>query len=278
MLWCLSNAGSTSLNRSSLRKDNKSGLPDFLFLSQTVKKERSMSWWRRIFSLCSKGESTATHSATNSPSDDLDDDLLVETRNLIAITGPKMPYELARLLKISHARAAKLVAAANAQPLQVFRSQPSDIQAPKRTATKAKPPSELVKKKRAKKACQPDADLPPVTAKITGGHECAFDVVGESHYQPALRKLRNGRHMATDNGFVADVVAEPGNPHDPNACAVYIEGLKVGYLPRDAASDFHQQFADMGVTGTWRLQTKAKLSGGWGDRPMVGVLLSLPKS
>jgi hypothetical protein len=134
------------------------------------------------------------------------------------------------------------------------------------------------KKKRGKTAALADAVLPPLTGKITGGHACAFNVVGESHYQPALRKLRNCRHMATDNDFDADIVAEPENPHDPNACAVYIEGLKVGYLPRDAAADFHQQVAEMGVTGIWRFQTKAKLSGGWGDRPMVGVLLSLPKS
>lgn len=237
-----------------------------------------MSWWRSIFALCSRGESTATHSATSSPSDDLDDDLLVETRNMIAITGPKMPYEVARLLQISHARAAKLVAAANAPPPQALRNQPSYIQALKRTTTQPKPPAELVAKKRAKKATLPDTHLPPVTGKITGGHECAFDVVGESHYQPALRKLRNGRHMATDNDFVADIVGEPDNPYDHNACAVFIEGSKVGYLPRDAAADFHQQVANMNVTGPWRFQTKAKLSGGWGDCPMIGVLLGLPKS
>jgi hypothetical protein len=142
----------------------------------------------------------------------------------------------------------------------------------------AQPVAEKPKKTRAKKDNPVEVDLPPLTGKITGGHACTFDVVGESYYQPALRRLRNGRHMATDNDFVADIVAEPDNPHDPNACAVYIEGFKVGYLPRGAAANFQQQVADMGVTGTWRLQTKAKLSGGWGDRPMVGVLLSLPKS
>lgn len=136
--------------------------------------------------------------------------------------------------------------------------------------TKAKP----VKRKPSLQA----AALPPLTGKITGNHPCEFDAVGESHYQPALRKLRNSRHMATDNDFIADIVAEPDNPHDKNACAVYIEGSKVGYLPRNAAADFFKQIADMGVTGPWRFETKAKLSGGWGDRPMIGVLLSLPKT
>ena len=239
-----------------------------------------MSWWRRIFSR-SESSTTEPHSPSSLPTADLDDDLLVEVRNLVAITGPKMPYELARLLKISHARAARLAAAANAQHPQPAISRTSDAPALQSAATAPKPPAEPVaaepKKKRAKKAIPVEADLPPLTGKITGGHPCTFDVVGESHYQPALRKLRNGRHMATDNDFVADIVGEPDNPYDHNACAVFIEGSKVGYLPRDAAADFHQQVANMNVTGPWRLQTKAKLSGGWGDRPMIGVLLGLPK-
>ncbi|MEG1625129.1 HIRAN domain-containing protein [Pseudomonas sp.] len=140
------------------------------------------------------------------------------------------------------------------------------------------PPATPPKAKPAKpKPSLEEVTLPPLTGKITGGHPCEFDVVGESHYQPALRKLRNSRHMATDNDFLADIVAEPGNPYDKTACAIYIEGAKVGYLPRSAAADFFQQVSDMGVTGHWRFQTKAKLTGGWGDRPMVGVLLSLPK-
>lgn len=239
-----------------------------------------MSWWKRIF-LRSVSSTTEPHSASGLPTEDPDDDLLVEARNLVAITGPKTPYELARLLKIGHARATRLAAAANAQNPQPSRARTSDIRALQPAVAPPKPPAEPVvaepKKKRAKKATPVETALPPLTGKITGGHACAFEVVGESHYQPALRKLRNGRHMATDNDFVADIVAEPENPYDHNACAVYIEGSKVGYLPRDAAADFHQHVADMGVTGTWRFQTKAKLSGGWGDRPMVGVLLSLPK-
>lgn len=240
-----------------------------------------MSWWKRIF-LRSVSSTTEPNSASSLPADDQDDELLVEARNLVAITGPKTPYELARLLKIGHARATRLAAAANAQPPHASRPRTSNNQALKPAVAPAKPPADPVaaesKKKRAKKATPVEADLPPLTGKITGGHACAFDVVGESHYQPALRKLRNGRHMATDNDFVADIVAEPENPYDHNACAVYIEGSKVGYLPRDAAADFHQQVADMSVTGAWRFQTKAKLSGGWGDRPMIGVLLSLPRS
>lgn len=84
--------------------------------------------------------------------------------------------------------------------------------------------------------------------------------------------------MATDNDFIADIITEPGNPHDKNACAIYIEGSKVGYLPRDAAVEFIRQMTRMNVVGVFRVQAKAKLSGGWGDRPMIGVLLNLPKN
>jgi len=240
-----------------------------------------MSWWKRIFSRGSNS-TTEPHSVSGLQTEDLDDDLLVEVRNQVAITGPKMPYELARLLKISHARATRLAAASNTQTPPPSRARTFETLAQRPVAAPPKQPAQPIaaepKKKRAKKAPLVEAALPPITGKIIGGHACAFEVVGESHYQPALRKLRNGRHMATDNDFIADIVAEPENAYDHNACAVYIEGSKVGYLPRDAAADFHQQVADMGVTGTWRLQTKAKLSGGWGERPMVGVLLGLPKS
>jgi hypothetical protein len=240
-----------------------------------------MSWWRHIFSLNSRS-TTAADSTSDSPTECLDDDLLIKAKNLVAISGNKTPNEMARLLKISYARAARLAAAANAQIPPPTRSEAFEAQAQKPVVAPPKQPTQPVaaqpKKSRAKKDTLVEVALPPLTGKITGGHPCAFDVVGESYYQPALRRLRNGRHMTTDNNFVADIVVEPDNPHDPNACAVYIEGLKVGYLPRDAASDFHQQVADMGVGSPWRFQTKAKLCGGWGDRPMVGVLLSLPKS
>jgi hypothetical protein len=82
--------------------------------------------------------------------------------------------------------------------------------------------------------------------------------------------------MSTDNDFLADIVTEPENQYDGDACAVYIEGYKVGYLPQAAASEFVRQVASMGVIGVCRFQTKAKLTGGWGSRPMIGVLLSLP--
>ncbi|WP_397448123.1 HIRAN domain-containing protein [Pseudomonas sp. NA-150] len=245
-----------------------------------------MSWWKCIFSQHPREQPTVAvlqpSPITLAPADDLEDDLLVKVRSLVAISGPKTPYELSRLLRIRHTTAARLAEATNAQRPQATKAPISDTGSRQPDAAPLKMAAEPLvqepKKKRLKKAAPAKVNLPPLTGNITGGHACEFDVVGESHYQPALRKLRNGRHMATDNDFVADIVAEPDNPFDQNACAVYIEGSKVGYLPRSAAADFFQQITDMGVTGIWRFQTKAKLTGGWGDRPMVGVLLGLPKS
>jgi len=34
------------------------------------------------------------------------------------------------------------------------------------------------------------------------------------------------------DGVVVDLIAEPDNPHDPDAVAVYHEGFHLGYLPR----------------------------------------------
>ncbi|WP_422597352.1 HIRAN domain-containing protein [Pseudomonas sp.] len=44
-------------------------------------------------------------------------------------------------------------------------------------------------------------------------------------------------------------MTEPENPHDSNACAIYIDGYKVGYLPRDAAANFVDQMAAQGAHG-----------------------------
>lgn len=118
--------------------------------------------------------------------------------------------------------------------------------------------------------------LPPLSGKVTGTDDCDFNIVGESHYQTALRRLRNSRHMATDNDFVAYIVTEPDNSHDKNACAVYIDGLKVGYLPRSAAVEFVRRRAAEGIAGACRFKVKAMLSGGWGGRSVIGVRLNLP--
>lgn len=84
----------------------------------------------------------------------------------------------------------------------------------------------------------------------------ARTVRGESHYQDALSdlcggKIEGGHKFACE----ADLVPEPDNPHDPNAVAVFIQGRKVGYLPRQSARRF----------GKAAKRCPAQIVGGWRD-------------
>src|SRR6202044_464792 len=61
---------------------------------------------------------------------------------------------------------------------------------------------------------------------------------GESYRQANLWRLAGGRHRPEAHvrkDVCAMLLAEDGNPHDPNAVSVWISGLMVGYLPRDQA-------------------------------------------
>lgn len=119
--------------------------------------------------------------------------------------------------------------------------------------------------------------LPSLTGTIRGTKSCGFDIVGESYYQRELRAIRNSNCLAEYNDFEAYIVTEPDNPHDPNACAVYIEGYKVGYLARADAASYVKQLISQGVLGISCFKLRGKLVGGFGARPNIGVLLNLPK-
>lgn len=198
-----------------------------------------------------------------------EDKLLVDPLSPVALAGEKSEPEPARPSKISQELVSSMIDSMRSDPKrESFETQP-------KLSVKNSPAKPEKKPARTPPA---QVTLPPLSGRITGSQKCGFDIVGESQYQAALRQLRNSRQMATDNDFVADIVSEPDNPHDGNACAVYIESFKVGYLPRDAAAEFVRQMAEVGLSGVFRIQAQAKLSGGWGDRPFIGVLLNLPPS
>lgn len=62
------------------------------------------------------------------------------------------------------------------------------------------------------------------------------EVVGESHYQPAIRAACDWK-PGTDTLFhcTAELAPEPTNPHDRNAIKVTINGACVGHLSRQDA-------------------------------------------
>ena len=64
--------------------------------------------------------------------------------------------------------------------------------------------------------------------KLDGPGLFLFEVAGQNHYQPAILR------------------SEPTNPHDRNAIAVEISGLKVGYLDRHTAAKLTNQSKRLG--------------------------------
>jgi hypothetical protein len=76
-------------------------------------------------------------------------------------------------------------------------------------------------------------------AALLVGYE-DLEVVGESHYQDNLRRLTGYRppDERVREEIHAILVPGEGNPYDPNAIAVWINGLQVGHLPREIASRY----------------------------------------
>ena len=73
--------------------------------------------------------------------------------------------------------------------------------------------------------------LEPVV--LSGGKP--LEVVGESFYTENFDKIVS---RVPSGGFLAVLEAEPLNPHDPNAVAVKVGGLTVGYLDRKTAAGY----------------------------------------
>jgi hypothetical protein len=80
------------------------------------------------------------------------------------------------------------------------------------------------------------------TVTVSTGHHGFVSVVGESHYQDALRKL--SIHLNSERVFRARLVPEANNPHDPNAVAVRADcgdQQTLGYLPRQVAKTYQSR-------------------------------------
>ncbi len=80
------------------------------------------------------------------------------------------------------------------------------------------------------------------TFPIKYSGEPAYEVVGESHRQPAIRNIL-GREY--DGGVYWHVVAQlcfvEDNPHDSNAVGVFIDSQLVGYIPAKDAARVRQE-------------------------------------
>ena len=96
-------------------------------------------------------------------------------------------------------------------------------------------------------------------------------VVGTSHYQDTLRRVKGDEHRA----YVAVLaVREPDNEHDPNAVQVITIGREtLGYLSRDDAIRFGPAIEQSEALGYY-VKCQAVLYGGGGDR-FIGAALDL---
>jgi hypothetical protein len=100
-------------------------------------------------------------------------------------------------------------------------------------------------------------------------------VVGESHYQTALRRLR-GRCLPGTEGrpsFPVTLVREPDNPYDEHAVAVISTVGCVGYLSREDARRYGSTLQVLQRAGYNGASCRALLNGGKRDRPNFGVTL-----
>ncbi len=104
-----------------------------------------------------------------------------------------------------------------------------------------------------------------------------LSVVGESHYQPALKVAARGRTVAEgdlDNAIPVNavLVPEPKNKYDRNAVRVDVEGRTAGYVSRETAVLYQPVLL--------QLQAESKL--GWcpgrimgGGRRSYGIYLHM---
>jgi single-stranded-DNA-specific exonuclease len=89
-------------------------------------------------------------------------------------------------------------------------------------------------------------------------------VVGESHYEDAVKRCRPGDRLILKR--------EPENPYDKNAVAVLGEnGEQIGYLGRDNA-EWVARLMDEGKS----LEARVKwVTGGTRDKPSRGVVIDV---
>jgi hypothetical protein len=99
-------------------------------------------------------------------------------------------------------------------------------------------------------------------------------VVGESHYQDALRATREvcDGEFEGRPAFTAALVPEPQNPFDENAIAVWGPRGRLGYLSRDDALEYREVFDEIRRRGEDGGACGAHLTGGEAGKS-YGVVL-----
>ncbi len=117
-------------------------------------------------------------------------------------------------------------------------------------------------------------------ALCAGGDD--LEVVGESRYQDSLWSLAgtDDRSERIRISVTALLVPETDNPHDPQAVAVWVDGLKVGHLSRADARLYRPGILALHLAEGCPVAVPGVITGGGlaGDRKgLLGVFLSVDR-
>ena len=141
-------------------------------------------------------------------------------------------------------------------------------QSPNRTPS---PPS------RPKPQQSSDMDEPwrKVKTRVFSTRDFSVPIVGESHYQNALRRSRDRAKDYESGNYITAVLArEPDNQFDPGAVKVMNGDLDtIGYLSRDRAREYVPAI-ELWESAGYQIRCQARLVGGQGKRN-IGAYLDL---
>lgn len=104
-----------------------------------------------------------------------------------------------------------------------------------------------------------------------------FEIVGESFYQSAIKKLAGVNNENKEQEHKAFLIPENNNPYDDKAVRVEINGMTVGHLSRENARSFRRRLGSKKLTGQVT-SCKAIVTGGegWdGRESFYGVCLNI---
>lgn len=106
------------------------------------------------------------------------------------------------------------------------------------------------------------------------------EAVGESHYQDNLLSISGVKEEQSKLiDTIAELRHEPNNEYDPNAQAVYIDGLQVGYLSQREAHALIREKGKLHLGPHIIILVKARIIGGWKNtrnEGSFGVVLDMP--
>jgi len=109
-----------------------------------------------------------------------------------------------------------------------------------------------------------------------GCGQFGLEVVGESQYQPAIRRASKQAHRQGERRVIhVWVEREPTNPYDPEAVRIVSsDGETLGCLSRESARSYQKALTELEQAGL-RVTCAASLFGGDAEKPTVGLYLDL---